>query len=150
MVVIDESAIAAAPLVVAFRIGRQRYALPLDTVLQVVRLPDLISIAGAPPLMAGLLNLRGRFLPVLDGRALMGEAREHTLESCILVLAAASGEPALGLLVDEVDAVRRFPAGSFAPIERSADFVLGMLRDSEESAIVLDAVAMHGHVSGGR
>jgi purine-binding chemotaxis protein CheW len=132
---------ATAPLAVTFQLAEQRYALPLDAVAQVVRLPDLVVIAGAPPAVCGLLNLRGVFLPVLAGRRLVGAPDAFSLESCV-VLVVVDGRPALGLLVDEVEAVRRFPPDGFARAGHSAPFVAGVLREREESAILLDPAAL--------
>lgn len=138
------------PLVVTFRVGRQIYALPLATVLQVVRLPALTTVPDAPPAHCGLLNLRGTFLPVLSARGLLGEPELASLDNHVIVLAAGeAGVPALGLLVDEVDAVRRYPPGSFAALVGSSDLVIGVLRERDEAAVVLDpeALAARGAVA---
>ena len=143
----EPSPAAAAALAVTFRLAEQRYALRLDAVAQVVRLPDLVVVAGAPPAVCGLLNLRGDFLPVLDGRRLIGAPDACTLESCVLLL-MVDGRVALGLLVDEVEAVRAFPADGFAPAGRSARFVAGVLREREDSAILLDPAALLSEAAG--
>jgi purine-binding chemotaxis protein CheW len=131
------------PLVVTFRVGRQVYALPLATVLQVVRLPALTMVPDAPPAHCGLLNLRGAFLPVLAARSLLGEPELATLDNHVIVLATGEADvPALGLLVDEVDAVRRYQPGSFAALAGSSDLVIGVLRDRDEAAVVLDPEAL--------
>ncbi len=133
--------LSAAPQVVTFRVGRQSYALPLEAVLQVVRLPALTLVPGAPPTLAGLLNLRGSFVPVIDGRALLGEPPAVGLESQIVVIGAGAA-PAVSLLVDEVDAVRRFAPGSFAALDSGNRFVAGMLHERDESVVVLDPAAL--------
>src|SRR5262245_43733472 len=50
-------------LFVTFKIAYQYCALPLAETLEVVRLPALVELAGAPPTLCGLLNLRGRYIP---------------------------------------------------------------------------------------
>jgi purine-binding chemotaxis protein CheW len=129
-----------APLVVTFKVGRQTYALPLDAVLQVVRLPALTVVPDAPPTLCGLLNLRGTFVPVLNGRVMLGEPPAADLTSQVLVLGV--GVPTHSLLVDEVDAVRRFPSASFAPFVDGSALVLGLLRDRDEAVVVLDPEAL--------
>lgn len=138
------------PIVVTFRVARQIYALPLAAVLQVVRLPALTLVPDAPRGHCGLLNLRGSFLPVLDARALLGEPAAASLESHVLVLSAGAldGAAALGLLVDAVDTVRRFPPGSFAPIGGAGQIVTGILREREEAAVVLDPEALASRAAG--
>jgi purine-binding chemotaxis protein CheW len=133
----------SAPLVVTFKVGRQLYALPLSAVLQVVRLPALTMVPGAPAGMCGLLNLRGVFVPVLDARSLLGEVASVGMESQVIILSAGfAGAPEAGLLVDAVDTVRHYPPGSFAGISSGDALVVGMLRDRVESAVVLDPEAL--------
>jgi purine-binding chemotaxis protein CheW len=137
------TAALSAPLVVTFKVGRQIYALPLSAVLQVVRLPALTVVPGAPPGMCGLLNLRGNFVPVLDARSILGEASIVGIESQVIILSANfEATPDAGLLVDTVDTVRHYPSGSFAGVSGGDGLVIGMLRDRAESAVVLDPEAL--------
>lgn len=144
-----EQSAHAGPLVVTFRVARQIYALPLAAVLQVVRLPALTVVPDAPRGQCGLLNLRGSFLPVLDARTILGEPAAAALESHVIVLTAGApgGAAALGLLVDEVDTVRRFPPGSFAPLGGASQIVTGILRERDEAAVVLDPDALAARVA---
>jgi purine-binding chemotaxis protein CheW len=129
-------------LVVTFQIAHQRYALPLDVALEVIRLPALVGLAGAPPRLCGLLNLRGRYLPVLDGRVLVGEPAECDLNSQIVI--AGRGTPELGLLVDQVCDVCTVAAGQIAPISRTdvAPFLTSVFDLAEESVLMFDLVAL--------
>ena len=90
-------------LIVSFRLGSQQYSLPVAAVCEVVRLPALVTLVGASPALCGLLNLRGLFLPVFDGRVLMGEAAGYDLSKQIVIVGRA--RPELGLIVDQVDGV---------------------------------------------
>ena len=53
---------------VTFRLGDREYATPLADVREVVRLEGLVDLPGMPPPLAGVLDLRGAALPVLDLR----------------------------------------------------------------------------------
>lgn len=139
----------AVPLVVTFRVGRQHYALPLTAVLQVVRLPALTVVPGAPPTLCGLLNLRGSFVPVLDGHVLLGEPGSISLESQLIVIGAANGAPRVSLLVDEVDTVRAFAPASFTALASTNALVSAMLYERDTSVMLLDPealVALGAHV----
>ena len=127
--------------VVTLRIGRQYYALPLESVSQVVRLPDLTDVAGAPPVLAGMLNLRGTFLPILDGHVLINIPSAHTLDSSILVI-TLGGVPAFGLLVDEVEDVQHISITQIADLRNGAAFIRGIVRDGERSIILIDPAAL--------
>lgn len=142
-----EIAVDGELLAVTFSLAEQRYALPLDAVLQVVRLPALTTVAGAPPTICGLLNLQGQFLPVLDGRVLVGAEPVYSLDSCILIL-AQDGQPTIGLLADTVEAVRTFSAKSLTAVTHGSDFIVGMLPDETGDAILLGPEALQ-HVAAG-
>jgi chemotaxis signal transduction protein len=129
--------IADAPLtIVSFQLGPQQYGLPIEAVREIVRLPALIALAGAPPALCGLLNLRGFYLPVLDGRVLVGEIPHYTLNSQIMLI--GHSRPKLGLLVDRVERVTAFPRASRTPIQRGvAAPLLDSVIDDQQGAIIL-------------
>lgn len=85
-------------LVVA--LGTDDFALDARVVRELLRPPRLTRVPGAPPALAGLANLRGAALPVLDLRRLMHPDREPASDATRVVVAEA-GEP-VGLLVDRV------------------------------------------------
>src|SRR5690349_14789561 len=101
--------------IVSFWLGHQQYALPVEAVQEVVRLPALVPLAGAAPWICGMLNLRGVYLPVLDGRVLVGEAPHHQLESQIVIV----GHPVaqLALLVDQIEQIATYAAESHTPLQ---------------------------------
>jgi purine-binding chemotaxis protein CheW len=154
-----ESALPAelgAPLlVVVFRIGGQRYALPVENVGEVVRIPALLAVAGAPPNVCGVLNLRGRHIPVLDARALVGEAPDYTLASQIVIVDERArdggGAPRLGLLVDKVRGVQTFDAAQVEAlgVELAAPFLRSILSDGAESILLMDAAGLAGLLATG-
>ena len=104
---------------VTFRIGAREYATRLDDVREVVRLQGLADLPGMRPPLAGVLDLRGDALPVLDLRG----PREHGTDGGdVLVLAGSlpalsgaevSGGALVGVAVDEVRAV--LPADELVP-----------------------------------
>jgi purine-binding chemotaxis protein CheW len=56
-------------------VGLDLYAVPMDGVREVVRVPQLTKLPTAPALVLGLFNLRGEIVPLLDTPALMGHSR---------------------------------------------------------------------------
>lgn len=126
------------PLVVTCRIAGQHYALPIGAVLQVVRLPQLTHLAGAPPEICGFVNLRGALLPVVAGRVLVGAPESWSLDSHVVILGDAAGRPALGLLVDAVNQVQRCVADGFLPLNQGAAYITGALRLRAEQAFLFD------------
>jgi purine-binding chemotaxis protein CheW len=123
---------------VTCRIAEQTYAVPLAAVLQVVRLPGLTRLAGAPPELCGLLNLRGAMVPVLAARVLVGAPADYGLDSHVMIVGDAAGLPAAGLLVDAVEHVRRFAADSVMPLLQGSALVCGVVRGPGEAVLWLD------------
>ena len=95
-------------LAVTFMLGRQQYGLPVEDVMEIVLRPALVELAGAPPFLPGLLNLRGSFIPVIDCRSLLGEPPQEELNSHIVI--AGRQRPEIGLLVDQVQNVGPYGA----------------------------------------
>ena len=52
--------------VVGFRIGRETFGLPIAMVREIVRVPEITSVPNAPEYIEGVINLRGRIIPVVD------------------------------------------------------------------------------------
>ncbi|MCJ2019927.1 chemotaxis protein CheW [Methylobacterium sp. E-065] len=83
-----------------FTLGTDDYALDAGLVRELLRPPRLTRVPGAPAALAGLANLRGTALPVLDLRRIVRPDLEPTTEPTRVVVAEA-GE-AVGLMVDRV------------------------------------------------
>ena len=93
---------------VVFCLGDERFALPVTTVREVVRVVHLTRIPQAPEHVRGVQGLRGLVLPVLEVRTRLGlPALEPTPASRIIVVEAWSR--LVGLLVDSVQRVVRLP-----------------------------------------
>lgn len=85
---------------VTFVLGDREYATPLSSIREVVRLEGLADLPGMTPPLAGVLDLRGTALPVLDLRLASGADRRGD----VLVLEGAD-EQLVGVAVDKVRAV---------------------------------------------
>jgi purine-binding chemotaxis protein CheW len=84
---------------VRFRVGDERFALPVTQVLEVAEVGALAPVPGAPPSVLGVRNLRGQVLPVIDLAAVLGTARAQEAET--LVVTEEAGRRA-GFAIDEV------------------------------------------------
>jgi purine-binding chemotaxis protein CheW len=58
--------------VLLFELSNERFALPLDAVLEVVRAVALRSLPNAPPIVEGIIDVRGEIVPILDIRTRFG------------------------------------------------------------------------------
>jgi chemotaxis-related protein WspB len=100
-------------LFLKFRIGSESYALDTTQIAEVLPLLEITRMPLAPAAVAGLVNYRGRFVPVVDLSELMlGEpARPHISTRLILV---RYGEHLLGLIAEQATEMMQREAGSFA------------------------------------
>ena len=94
---------AAAPSdAVIVRLGHSRFAADLAAVAEVGRVPTLTRIPGVPRWLAGVANWRGRLLPVLDLRPLLGADATPLGPLARLIVLTADGVNA-GIVVDAVE-----------------------------------------------
>ncbi|GAB4108528.1 MAG: chemotaxis protein CheW [Roseiflexaceae bacterium] len=137
----------ALDLVVTWLIGRQTYGLPVGDVLEVVRVPALLMLAGAQSHVCGLLNRRGQYIPVLDGRVLVDEPPRYDLASQVVIignpLAVTPLQPYLGLLVDQVCDVRMVSSRHVVALGREAARpILRGVVDGSEPILLLNTTAL--------
>src|SRR5688500_2336316 len=86
-----------------FRLAEQLYALPAESVAEVIRVPSVARIPQSPPALLGLANLRGSVVPLVSVRQLIGVAdAKHTNAAKAIVLDTAAP---LALSVDAVDSL---------------------------------------------
>ena len=94
--------------VVGFRIGRETFGLPISTVREIVRVPEITSVPNAPDYIEGVINLRGRIIPVVDLRKRFGDKSfERNKKNRIVVVEL--GSRAVGLIVHSASEVLRIP-----------------------------------------
>jgi chemotaxis-related protein WspB len=98
------------------RIGGDRYALPTSRIAEVLPVVQLKQLPGAAPGVAGLANVRGRPVPVIDLSLLAGgrPAAAHWGTRMLLVPAPGRADRLLGLLVEDATELRRLDDAAFA------------------------------------
>jgi len=104
---------------VGFSLGKEEYALDISQVQEIIRVSGWTRVPNAPGYIKGVINLRGRIIPVVDPRVRMGSASaEISKDSRIIVVEA--GRKVIGMLVDDVSQVMRLPLST---IEAAPDEV---------------------------
>jgi purine-binding chemotaxis protein CheW len=97
---------------VSFRVGTADYVLPAAQVLHLESYELATRVPGAPAYVAGLVQVRGRVVPVVDLRARFGlPPTEHTIDHRVIVVQV--GARVAGLLVDSAREVLQLDATSF-------------------------------------
>lgn len=95
--------------VVVFRLAREEFGVPIDSVQEIVRVPDeLTHVPKAPGFVEGVINLRGSVLPVIDQRRRLGLATVERNEQQRIMVFMFDGVRT-GFIVDSVTEVLKIP-----------------------------------------
>lgn len=94
--------------VVGFRIGRETFGLPIATVREIVRVPEITSVPNVPDYVEGVINLRGRIIPVIDLRKRFGQKVLDANKKNRIVVVETENR-AIGLLVHSASEVLKVP-----------------------------------------
>jgi chemotaxis signal transduction protein len=141
---LGEAADAATGVVV--RLSGARYAVPMYAVAEVGRVPRVTRVPGVPDWVAGVANWRGRILPVVDLRPLLG-SRDRVIGPDARIVVAGDDAISVGLVVDAVDGVTVLPADDLdaAPATIGPDaaaLLAGQWSDEQGPIGVLDVAAL--------
>lgn len=105
-------------LFLLFRLGADRYALAADDVVEVLPMVDIKALPGSPAAIAGLIDYRGRSIPVVDINALaLGRPAQPRLSTRILLCRYdnAGGSHCLGLIAEQATEMMRRQVTDFRP-----------------------------------
>lgn len=100
---------------VSFLLNREEYALDISQVLEIIKLGGWTRVPNAPRHVKGVINLRGRIIPVVDPKLKMG-LNESSLDSrnARIIIVEAGGR-VIGMAVDSVNQVLRLPSDVVEP-----------------------------------
>lgn len=132
----------AAQLLVFFLNG-QRHALHLASVERVVRAVSITPLPKAPNVVAGVINVQGRLLPVIATRRRFGLAEREIALSDRLII-AHTPQRLVALLVDAVAGVISYPAGDIVSphaIAEGLEYVHGIVKLSDGLLLISDLAA---------
>lgn len=106
----------------SFHVGPEEFAIGVLGVREIMGMQDVTAVPHTPAYVKGIINLRGKVVPVVDLRLKFGvPATEYTARTCIVVvdLPGDSGHVLMGVIVDSVSEVMNITAGE---IEDAPDF----------------------------
>ncbi len=105
-----EAACVLIERAVAFFLGGQRYALPLERVNEIQQIVAFSETPEGSSSVVGMVNLRGSVIPAVDMRILVGlDRQDYTLETP-MIITETHGQT-VALIVDEVQDVLELPPG---------------------------------------
>jgi len=89
--------------IVGFRVGKEYFGVPIGIVHEIVRMMEITVVPDAPPFIEGVINLRGKIIPIVDLRKRFAEGVQQNRRNRILV-AELDGHN-VGLVVDSANEV---------------------------------------------
>ena len=95
--------------IVGFRVGRETYGVPITSLHEIVRVPEITAVPDAPEFMEGVINLRGKIVSVIDLRKRLGEKKVTQSRRNRILVVEHNGKLA-GLIVDSASEVLKIPA----------------------------------------
>ena len=132
-----------------FQLAHRAYGVPVSSVREINRMTEITPVPKTPVFIAGVMNLRGKIVPVVDLRIRLGlETQGSTRSTCIIVI-ESQGESQgrlMGVIVDAVSSVIDLKAEQVEPAPDLGEstrlrYVIGMGKYESELVILLDIAA---------
>lgn len=139
--------VAQAGKYLSFVLGREEYGLEILRVQEINGLMDITRVPRSPDYVKGVINLRGRVIPIINLRQKFRMPMvEDTERTCIIMVQVNYNESqiTMGIIVDEVSEVLNItdeqiePSPSFGGGMEQADFITGMGKLEDKVVILLD------------
>ena len=130
-----------------FKLADEEYGLEILKVREIIGLMDITRVPRAPAYISGVINLRGKVIPVVDLRMKFGMTRAEATDQTVIIVvqyALESQDFTMGILVDEVLEVVSIGAGqieptpSFGAAGSGTEFILGVGKVDKRVIFLLD------------
>ena len=138
---VDETVCDKEGKYLTFALGSEEYGLEILKVREIIGIMDITKVPQTPDSVQGVINLRGKVIPVIDLRSKFGlERADYNDQTCIIVVDVGV---LMGIIVDTVQEVHDIPTDNIEPPPRlgssvDTSFILGMGKLGEEVKILLD------------
>ena len=128
--------------VVGFRIGNETFGVRIGSVREIVRVPEITSVPSAPETVEGVINLRGKIIPVMDLRKRFGHV-DIQPDKKNRILVVELDNKLIGLIVNAASEVLKIPPSEIeAPgsvfAEGESSYVTGVGKLRGRLIILLD------------
>ena len=142
----DSTASALAGKYLAFALGQEEYGLPVLKVREIIKVMDITQVPQVAAHVRGVINLRGKVIPIIDLRLKFGfPAQDYTERTCIIVVdVSMSGMSVMmGVVVDSVSEVLNVAAAEIDQAPEfgdriTTDYILALAKVKGTVKILLD------------
>ena len=127
---------------VVFDLADEGYGVDIGAVREIIRLQEITQVPRTPEFVEGVINLRGKVIPVIDLRKRFGLTVEGESQDNRIVVVDI-GDQDMGVIVDAVTEVLRIPTDSVEPpasviTTADSDYLLGIAKLDSRLIILLD------------
>ena len=127
---------------VTFQLGREEYGVEIASVQEIIRATDITPVPGAPSHVRGVINLRGKIIPVADLRKRFSLATIDSSDA-MRIIVVELGQKRIGMLVDSVSQVIKVPLSVVEEMPEEAtsvdaNFIRGVGKLDSRLIIILD------------
>lgn len=149
----EEARGANADKFLSFCLGQEQFGVEILRVREIIGLIAITPLPQTPAYVKGVMNLRGRIIPVIDLRLRFGlDAAEATKETCIIVLESTGedgSQTVMGAIVDSVREVQDISRSAIDPApefgcEIPLRYILGMGKVKDRVIVLLDIAEVIG------
>ncbi len=99
---------------VSFDLGTEEFVVDIAVVQEIIRMPEITTVPRAPQFVEGVVNLRGKIIPVVDLRKRFGLTAGEAAKGTRIIVVTIGGRT-VGMIVDAVSEVLRLNADSIEP-----------------------------------
>ena len=122
---------------VIFSLGSEEYALPITRVQEIIRYTEPRMVASRTAWIRGVINLRGKIVPVCDLAARLGLATERAEHAKIVIVETVSGTA--GVIVDDVEEVLTVDAAQLDSVPAAgAEFIEAIAKIDDRLVVLLN------------
>lgn len=128
-----------------FQLMSEQYGVPIATVREINRVGEITPVPKTPEFVKGVMNLRGKIIPVINLRVRFGmPSIDYTRDTCIIVIDTDFGQ--VGMIVDAVREVADLNQQQIEPPpllgnEKTLGFIRGMGKLEDRVIILVDVVS---------
>ena len=127
---------------VIFDLAEETYGVEIISVREIIRIQEITKVPRTPEFVEGVINLRGKVIPVIDLRKRFGFRQAEATKDTRIVVVDIGGND-IGVIVDAVTEVLRFSADAVEPptgiiTTSDSDYLLGIAKLENRLIILLD------------
>lgn len=127
---------------VVFSMAKELYGVGIESIHEIVKVPDITEVPDAPPYLVGVINLRGKIVPVVDLRKRLSMPGTERTKASRVLITENTGR-LLGLLVDAVSEVLKVQPEAVEPppdmiASIGVEYIIGVAKIDPRLIILID------------